>query len=381
MDKIFLVNFPVPYQLNENRVHGLLMRWPDDCEFCRNRICFKSAVSQSFTFCQRGIFFRRVTENFIVGGFIPKGVDRSNKSIKKAYARLSPTHIIELDIVNKAIINFLGVEKQIVGMTKEKIINRIIEKESAVRSTKQVIREIERACNQILEDTHDLRQILTRSIMHMHLHLRERYNTEDEDKYLEQASFHEKAIFYACKLLESRLELANCVKKLDKYNYEDIANINLHQLIVKLVRIYQFNLDNKNIKLKICPSNLQILSSYDLLPVIFQALLDNGIKYAPNHSQINIAIEEERDFCLVKITSLGPIIYPEEKELIFEMAHRGKEAVRLTDSGIGFGLYAARKVATKLEGSLEFIQESSSIDGFPSYYSTTFILKIPQNLS
>lgn len=86
---------------------------------------------------------------------------------------------------------------------------------------------------------------------------------------------------------------------------------------------------------------IDALQSFELVPFV---ILDNALKYSPNDQEITVKFEEnlERSDLTIQVSSMGPIIKPEERQVIFERGVRGSYAAELPVAGDGLGLYLAK---------------------------------------
>lgn len=120
------------------------------------------------------------------------------------------------------------------------------------------------------------------------------------------------------------------------------SSYNIYRIIDKVKKCIKERADEKNIKIEMNSKfeckDMQAYDCIELLPYIF---LDNAIKYSTNGEIIHIDIKETGEFQHVRICSLGPIIHEYELPKLFEQGYRSENAVKLTQDGMGIGLYTA----------------------------------------
>ncbi|MFH2139540.1 MAG: ATP-binding protein [Pseudomonadota bacterium] len=123
--------------------------------------------------------------------------------------------------------------------------------------------------------------------------------------------------------------------------------ISLHGLLRKLVSILS-NPDpseESDSPLRIflngeCRRNVSVFDSFKLVPF---ALISNAGKYSTD-GKVHVNLVDRAGIIEVSVTSIGPLIEPEELELIFTRRFRGRWAKKVA-TGSGVGLYLAKIVA------------------------------------
>lgn len=84
---------------------------------------------------------------------------------------------------------------------------------------------------------------------------------------------------------------------------------------------------------------------------IIQNLMENALKYAGVDVPVEVTIEREGQGYAIRVRDRGPGIAPEDQERIFERFYRSPG--RTTgSSGLGLGLFLARRLARRLGGTL-----------------------------
>jgi heavy metal sensor kinase len=78
-------------------------------------------------------------------------------------------------------------------------------------------------------------------------------------------------------------------------------------------------------------------------------VLDNAIKYSPQHSQVRVRVETVDDEAIVAIADQGPGISPHHRERVFDRFYRVDEARSRDQGGAGLGL-AIAKWAVEVNG-------------------------------
>lgn len=118
------------------------------------------------------------------------------------------------------------------------------------------------------------------------------------------------------------------------------------------------------------PSNLTVMSDADLLPRIFQNLINNALKFTPEDGRVDIsaaAADGGRVQIVVKDT--GPGIAPGEIRHLFDRYRQTKGRTSGGIRGTGLGLTFCRQAAKALHADIRV--ESKVGDG------SRFILTLP----
>lgn len=106
------------------------------------------------------------------------------------------------------------------------------------------------------------------------------------------------------------------------------------------------------------------------LELALSNLVHNAIKYSPEDSIIDLKLEIEEEFVVIKVIDEGIGIPKEDQKHIFDRYFRAENA--LVTQGTGIGLNISKQHLENLGASLEF---SSKIN-----VGSTFVLRIPKNL-
>lgn len=114
---------------------------------------------------------------------------------------------------------------------------------------------------------------------------------------------------------------------------------------------------------------IAVLADKEKLRIVFQNLLENAIKYSNEKGKIFVALKKKEDSVEVLVKDNGVGISEEGKSKIFEKFYRDKEAQKKEISGIGIGLFTAKKIIEGHKGKIWF--ESDKNEG------TTFFFTVP----
>ena len=90
-----------------------------------------------------------------------------------------------------------------------------------------------------------------------------------------------------------------------------------------------------------------------LFPQVIENLLDNALKYCPEGGQVQIAVvNKDLNTVELRVENSGAAIPEAERSSVFEPRVRGSNTVGSPISGIGLGLYVARRIVEAHGGKI-----------------------------
>ena len=118
-----------------------------------------------------------------------------------------------------------------------------------------------------------------------------------------------------------------------------------------------------------CPDNCVVISNPELLAMVFDNVVENGIFYRSNGRNgspfVKVSVESNFEKMMIRFSDNGIGIETQYHQLIFDMFFRGSEA----SQGNGLGLYVARKAVEKIGGLIDVESEANK--------GTVFIINLP----
>jgi len=109
----------------------------------------------------------------------------------------------------------------------------------------------------------------------------------------------------------------------------------------------------------------------DLLRTVLTNLVENAIKYSPEHTKILVTTEELNNEVVIQVADQGRGIPPEDIGHVFDRFYRARNT-RISTAGNGLGLYLAKYFVELHNGRIEV---ESEIDK-----GSTFTVRLPMNL-
>ena len=356
MEELGLHFFPFPRVFRGRRYDGFSVPWAKPCASC-DRQCEQSR-SIDLQLCSYGVNFQRVDDDLLIAGVVVRDYPTMTAARKKAL-KAAKGHLISRDQIQAAVEHARQATTAIeleLRETKEEIIAHYRDtKEYQAEIAERLRPDLERALGQV----HDYKQFVAQIIQNINVMLAKKYGGTDINEHLGKATHEEVAIYWAARLMEEKLDAALFVMYPDRIDeLRDRRRFRFHGAVTKYRKIYQRRMEEKRLDLDLTgESRGELETNPRAITIIPHALIDNAIKYAPEGSRIEIAFEE-RDHIDFSVSGYGPLIYPEERERIFDLFFRGRDAIRRDREGTGFGLAAAQVVARTLGTEIQVRQAS-----------------------
>ena len=170
-------------------------------------------------------------------------------------------------------------------------------------------------------------------------------------------------------LFMARLDQGQFRPKVEQIVLGDLLGVVLDH-VRPLAEIKSITLDEE------IPPDLTIQGDLDLLLRLFLNLLDNAVKYTPEHGQVTIQGQHLASHSQITIGDNGPGIAPEHLPHLFDRFYRVEEDRARTGSpdeqaGAGLGLAIAYEIARAHGGTLSVKSDQTAAQG------TSFILQLP----
>ena len=93
--------------------------------------------------------------------------------------------------------------------------------------------------------------------------------------------------------------------------------------------------------------NIILYAEQLLLQLLVSNLVDNGVKYSPQQTNIHIALHKNRHKIWLEVKDEGPGIATGEKKKVFEKFYRSGSEQTRSSKGTGLGLYLCKQIAGK----------------------------------
>ena len=100
------------------------------------------------------------------------------------------------------------------------------------------------------------------------------------------------------------------------------------------------------------PKRVEIHADEQKIRQLILILVDNAVKYTPEHGRISVCVQEDRGSVKLSVSDTGIGIAPEHQERIFERFYRVDKARSRRMGGNGLGLAIAREIVEAHGGSI-----------------------------
>ena len=165
---------------------------------------------------------------------------------------------------------------------------------------------------------------------------------EDREKYLTIALEETQRL---SKLVSSLLNLSRLEREDIPLNYSEF---DLNELARRVLITKEGQIDAKSIDVEVdfesdaCP----VRADHDQITQVLVNLLDNALKFVPEHGRIAVSTRREQDKAVFRIADSGPGISPEDAPHIFDRFYKADKA-HTTGHGTGLGLAICKKIMDK----------------------------------
>lgn len=158
------------------------------------------------------------------------------------------------------------------------------------------------------------------------------------------------------KKVETILQIASLDKKEIEFKFE---NISIHTVIEHAVEAIEIQVHQRNGKIKLSFDALQplILGDIDHLTNLVSNLLDNAIKYSPEHPEITISTKNNDKGVVFSVEDKGIGMTKAVQSKIFERFYRQSSGNVHDVKGFGLGLNYVRSIIDAHRGNIAVFSE------------------------
>lgn len=191
---------------------------------------------------------------------------------------------------------------------------------------------------------HDLKTPLTR--LRSRLELAE-LRSADEGQLREVVQASRRDLDLLLRIIADVLDVA----KAEGASMDSFSRVDLQQVVQEVIELYEPAAEDRGIKLELETDQAAVHGSRSLLGQLVANLIDNAIKFAPDHSQIAVSLRCADGIVTLCIGDRGPGVPPELRQEVLSRFVR-LDSSRSRD-GVGLGLSIVSAVVRVHRGKLE----------------------------
>lgn len=184
---------------------------------------------------------------------------------------------------------------------------------------------------------------------------------------------------------EEALALINNILRFSKLKLLDITSseeIAVDDIIRKLLENHLEESKQRNIEFKFAderPNKRSVMGDKILLELAFSNLISNSIKYSPDHSKVNISLQDkDAANIIIEIADAGIGIPQQDITKIFNQFYRASNIDKNKLEGSGMGLAIVKEIVDRHKGSIE--AASPSKIGNAKYPGTLVTIRLPYKI-
>jgi two-component system sensor histidine kinase VicK len=180
------------------------------------------------------------------------------------------------------------------------------------------------------------------------------------------------------KLIESNDQTIRSVTELIDVNHTEETHprysfelVDIEKILHMVIQDFQSEAEEKNIALSFDDSveTPLIIADKQKLKTVFQALIENAIKYSHPEGSIMVHIDIEENSIVISVKDEGIGIPESEQDQIFQKFFRASNAEEKESIGSGIGLFSSAHIIHMHQGALWFNSREN--------IGTTFFVELP----
>jgi signal transduction histidine kinase len=143
----------------------------------------------------------------------------------------------------------------------------------------------------------------------------------------------------------------------DELKYQ-LTRLDMERVIREIVEVHASHAELRHITIRPeCQVGLVLVSNRDLLNILLGNLLNNAIKYSPEHTTITVVARKEGSEVLLQVRDQGYGIDADQLQQIFEEFYRTRKARELERDGTGLGLPIVKRAVESMGGRIRVYSE------------------------
>lgn len=199
----------------------------------------------------------------------------------------------------------------------------------------RLMQDVKGVCDGI---AHDLRTPLTRILAGLERAQRRAISMEDYANAIDDANAEIRGVLKTFSALLRIAELEDGAKR------SGFASVDLETIAGDVIEFYEPIAEEKDIKLKVAcvgPPPFEVKGDASLLFDALANLIDNSIKFAPEHGTVTVEVEHSHDGVGVIVRDTGSGIALPEREAVLRRFYRSELCRQAPGNGLGLALVSA----------------------------------------
>ena len=133
-----------------------------------------------------------------------------------------------------------------------------------------------------------------------------------------------------------------------------LSEVALPHLVTEVGDLFKVGDPPPNLQINVTAAPPTVVADEYLLGQLLEELIDNAVKFSPEHAPVTVEVSEDEDRALVIVDDLGQGMSAHQHERVFDPFYQGQQdSARLT-GGMGMGLFMARKIVQSHGGEIWF---------------------------
>jgi K+-sensing histidine kinase KdpD len=330
MEEYLQAIIPFPFIYDNERLAGYSLKQPSICQKCDANECLRAShsICQSKT-CSKGLSYGCLNlgeTHVVINGLI---VWPNNQNVFRGEQRkqLKPWALSADEIVA-----FVKRVATVEGQTQTIANSRARDSVAFLHDISTSVGIVLSWCQEVIDKQPG-------------------YGFDDKIKGLDRETSN---LFASINLLQEQLQLASVIVNPDCITYGQKTRSRMSGLLYKMVKLFEPRAHRRNMNIKFnasCDPDILVYDSFQFIPLI---LLDNAIKYSTKGTCVNVYLDDDADGISISVSSTGLLVPESQREVIFKKYVRGENAEKMSQQGIGLGLYMARLIAEAHNASIKY---------------------------
>lgn len=370
-----MTRYPLPSASADERNDGSVVAIAGKCSSCPTRECMTSKATE-LSICSFGFNYKRISPQTVLFGFLAENFKLS-----------TPARTKNLTRHREAVVKGAQLAQFEATLAADKAAEqaKTLAERSAAASKyydspgvkEDLLATLRPEVTKGLSFVHDYKQINTTISHNINVIIETKYQGTSLDEKIPKATHEEKAIYWASKFLQEKLNVAKFLLRPEWISKEsEMETFRFHGLFNKYLRIYEHRFAEKHMPIKqIGESRENIFGNPEALAVIPHTFLDNALKYSHDGGKVELFFSNQPQGIHFSVSSYGPRIYEEEKKSIFRPFTRGRDAPLFHEEGAGYGLFVSQLIAEQHHTLIYVEQDLHRTER--SRYWTTFSILLP----